>query len=65
MRGIIVKTVSFEELDAIRHVQAVEGYIDLAMFEEAQEELRLLDPTWFASEKVRSLQLRVLAGLKN
>ena len=63
MRGIIVKTISLEDVQALRHLQAVEGYVDLGMFEEAEEELRALDPAWFALEQTLSLQLRVLAGL--
>jgi hypothetical protein len=63
MRGIIVESVSAEELQAVRCVHAVEGYLDLGMFEEAEAELRELDPGWFGSERILSLQLRVLAGL--
>jgi hypothetical protein len=63
MRGIIVKNITPEELQALRCLQAVEGYLDLGMFTEAEAELRELDPAWFASKKVLSLQLRVLAGL--
>jgi len=63
MRGIIVKTINVEDVQALRHLQAVEGYVDLGMFEEAEEELRALDPRWFALEETLSLQLRVLAGL--
>jgi hypothetical protein len=63
MRGIIIKTVSAEDVQAIRRLQATEGYLDLGMFEEAEEELRALDPAWFALEQTRSLQLHVFAGL--
>ena len=63
MRGIIIKTISVEDMQALRHLQAIEGYVDLGMFEEAEEELRALDPAWFASEQTLSLQLRVYAGL--
>ena len=63
MRGIIIKTISVEELEAQRRLQAVEGYIALDMFEQAEAELRELDPAWFASEQVLSLQMCVLAGL--
>ena len=63
MRGIIVKNITSEDLLALRSLQAVEGYLDLGMFEEAEAELRDLDPAWFASQRVLSLQLRVLAGL--
>lgn len=63
MRGIIVRNVSIEEIVAARCLQAVEGYLELGMFQEAEEELRGLDPAWFASQRVLSLQLRVIAGL--
>jgi len=63
MRGIIVRNICVEDLVALRHLQAVEGYLDLGMFEEADEELRELDPAWFALEQTVSLQLRVLTGL--
>jgi hypothetical protein len=42
-------------------MQAIEGYIDLGMLEEAEEELRELDPAWFAFPQTLTLQLRVLA----
>jgi hypothetical protein len=63
MRGIIIKTVSAEDVQAVRRLQATEGYLELGMFEEAEEELRALDPAWFALEQTRLLQLRVFAGL--
>ena len=63
MRGIIVKTISVEDVQVLRHLQAVEGYVDLGMFEEAEEELQALDPAWFALERILSLQLRVSTGL--
>ena len=63
MRGFIIRDVSIEEIQAARCLQAVEGYADLGMFEEAEEELRELDPAWFTSQHALSLQLRVLAGL--
>ena len=63
MRGIIIKDISPEELQALRHLQAVEGYLELGMSQEAEEELRELDPAWFAFEETISLQLRVLAAL--
>jgi len=63
MRGVIIKTVSAEDVQAIRRLQATEGYLELGMFEEAEEELRALDPAWFALEQARLLQLRVFAGL--
>jgi hypothetical protein len=63
MRGIIIKDISPEELQALRHLQAVEGYLELGMSQEAEEELRELDPAWFAFEETISLQKRVLAAL--
>jgi hypothetical protein len=63
MRGIIIKTVSAEDVQAVRRLQATEGYLELGMFEEAEEELWGLDPAWFALEQTRLLQLRVFAGL--
>ena len=33
------------------------------MFQEAEEELRELDPAWFVFDETLQLQLRVLAGL--
>ena len=63
MRGIIVKTIRVEDVQALRHLQAVEGYVDLGMFEAAEEELQALDPAWFALDQILSLQLRVFAGL--
>lgn len=63
MRGIIIKSITPEDAENLRHFQAVEGYADLGMFEEAEEELRELDPAWFAFPQTLTLQLRVLAGL--
>ena len=63
MRGTITESISLEEFQAVRCLRAVEGYVDLGMFEEAQEELGELDPAWFSLEATLSLQLRVLAGL--
>jgi hypothetical protein len=63
MRGIIIKHIQADDLQAIRRLQASEGYLDLGMFEEAAEELRELDPAWFAFEQTVTLRLRILAGL--
>jgi hypothetical protein len=63
MRGIIIRSISPEEYQAFRHVQAIEGYVDLGMFEEAEAELRELDPAWFAFEQILKLRSRVYAGL--
>jgi len=63
MRGFIIRDITIEEIQAARCLQAVEGYADLGMFEEAEAELRELDPAWFASQQVLSLQLRILTGL--
>jgi len=65
MRGIIIKHISLEDFQAVRSMEAIEVYIDLGMFEEAEAELRELDPAWFASQRVLSLQLRVLTGLSD
>lgn len=63
MRGIIIKHVSAEDVQAMRRLQATEGYLELGMFEEAAAELRQLDPGWYAFEQTLSLQMRALAGL--
>ena len=63
MRGIIIKSVSPEDMPALRRLRAAEGYLELGLFEEPAKELRELDPVWFALEQAVSLQLRVLAGL--
>ena len=63
MRRFIIRSVSPEEMHAMRCLRAAEGYLDLEMFQEAEEELRELDPTWFALDHTLSLQLRVFAGL--
>ena len=63
MRGILIRSISAEDAQNLRRLRAIEGYVDLGMFEEAEEELRALDPAWFALEQTLSLQLRVLAGL--
>ena len=63
MRGIIIKSITAEDAQNLRRFQAVEGYADLGMFEEAEEELRELDPAWYAFRETQQLQLRVLTGL--
>jgi hypothetical protein len=63
MRGIIVKDICVEDLQAMRRLQAAEGYVDLGMFQEAKAELLELDPVWFAFEPTVRLQSRVYAGL--
>jgi len=63
MRGIIIKSVSPEDMQSFRRVQAIEGYADLGMFGEAVEELRELDPAWLRFEQIARLQRRVFAGL--
>ena len=63
MRGIIIRTISAEDAPNLRHLLAVSGYVDLGMFQEAEEELRELDPAWFVFDETLQLQLRVLAGL--
>jgi hypothetical protein len=59
VRGIIIKTVSPEDVRTIQRLLAVEGYMDLGMFQEAEEELRGLNPRWFAFEQVLRLHSRV------
>lgn len=63
MRGIIIRSVSPEDAQDVRRLLAIEGYVYLGMFEEAEEELRGLSPSWFAFEGVLKLQSRVYAGL--
>jgi len=63
MRGTIIRSISLEDAQNLRHLCAVSGYVDLGMFQEAEEELRELDPAWFAFDETLKLQLRVLAGL--
>ena len=65
MRGSIIRSISIEEYQAFRTLQAIEGYVDLGMFEEAESELLGLDPVWFAFEKIITLRSRVYAGLNN
>jgi hypothetical protein len=66
MRGIIIRTaVIAENVQALRRLQAVEGYADLGMFEEAEAELRELEPAWFAFEPILKLRSRVYAGLNH
>jgi hypothetical protein len=65
MRGIIIRSISPEDMQALRRLQAAEGYLDLGMFEEAAGELDELDPAWFALDQTVSLQLRILAGLNH
>ena len=64
MRGIIIKSCqSRRNAQDVRRLLAIEGYVYLGMFEEAEEELRGLSPSWFAFEGVLKLQSRVYAGL--
>jgi hypothetical protein len=63
MRGIIIRSIALEAAQNLRRLRAIEGYVDLGMFQEAEQELRQLDPTWFVLDQTLSLQLRVLAGL--
>jgi len=51
MRGINIKSVSPEDVQTVRRLRAIEGYVDLGMFQEAEEELRDLDPAWFAFDQ--------------
>ena len=63
MRGFIIRSISLDEVLAMRHLHAVEGYLDLGMFQEAEAELRELDPAWLGFEQALWLQSRVSAGL--
>lgn len=63
MRGSIIQSITPEDAQNLRRFQAVEGYLDLGMFEEAGAELQELDPAWFAFPQTLSLQRRVLVGL--
>ena len=65
MRRIIISSVTPEDAQNVRRLLAVEGYADLGMFEEAEEELRGLNSGWFAFEEVLRLQSRVYAGLSH
>ena len=65
MRGTIIRSVSLEEYLAFRTLEAIEGYVDLGMFEEAEEELLDLDPVWLAFEQILTLRSRVYAGLNH
>ena len=63
MRGIIVKWINPEEVQAIRCLQAIEGYLELGMFQEAQAELFELDPAWLSLAQAIRLESRIYAGL--
>jgi hypothetical protein len=63
MRRVIISSVTPEDAQNVRRLLAVQGYADLGMFEEAEEELRALSSGWFAFEEVLQLQSRVYAGL--
>jgi len=63
MRGFIIRSMSPEDAQNMRRLLAIEGYLDLGMFAEAEEELRALDPAWFALDQTVALQMRVLAAL--
>lgn len=63
MRQILVTMASVEDLRHARHLVAAEGYVDLGMYEEADEELRQMDPIWFLFDQTRALQFRVCAAL--
>ena len=47
-----------------RRLLAVEGYIDLGMYDEAEHELDTLDPAYLAFEETLVMQLCVFAGLQ-
>jgi hypothetical protein len=60
---MIIRTINAHDMPEFRRLLAAEGYADLGMFQEAEAELRELDPAWFAFKEIISLQLRVVAGL--
>ena len=63
MREVIITVASPEDVQHARRLLAVEGYVDLGMYKEAEAELREVDPSWFVFEQTLVLQLRVYAGL--
>ena len=63
MRRIIISSITPEDAQNLRRLRAVEGYVDLGMFQEAEEELRELDLAWLAFDQILSLQMRVYTGL--
>ena len=65
MRGLIIETINPDDIQSLRRLRATEGYLELGMFEEAEEELRQLDPAWLHLGPIARLQLRVLAGLNS
>ena len=65
MRSSIISSITPEDTQNLRHLRAIEGYLYLGMFEEAEEELRELDPTWFALERTLWLEIGVHAGLSH
>ena len=60
-KGFISGTALVDTQDA-RRLLAIEGYIELEMYEEAAAELRQLDPAYHALEQTLVLQLCVHAG---
>jgi predicted Zn-dependent protease len=50
------------QLEDFRRLQAAEGYIELGMYEEADDELEQIDPFCPASSRVLALQLCTYAG---
>jgi hypothetical protein len=65
MRRIIISPISPEDLRNLRRLRAIEGYVDLGMFQEADEELRELDSAWFALERALWLKMCVDTGLSH
>jgi tetratricopeptide (TPR) repeat protein len=63
MREMLFTSVGPDDVREVRRLLAAEGYIELGLFEEADNELRELDHRWFFLEPTLLLQLRVYAGL--
>ena len=64
MRANIITSANEVALSHVRHLLAAEGYLDLGMYQEADAELRELDPACFALEETLVLQLCAYAGLQ-
>ena len=64
MRGFIISSGGPDDIGHIRHLLAAEGYVELGMYEEAEEELHEVDARWFVFQETLALQLRICAGLQ-
>jgi tetratricopeptide (TPR) repeat protein len=47
----------------VRRLRAVEGYIELGMYEEADFEIEQIDPAWPAVSRILALKLCIYAGM--